>query len=426
MKILHINSTTKGGAAIATIRIHEGLLNLGYDSNLLTLEHSKKNIHKHYMYDGIITSSFPTYPILSLKNLIKEKIFQKYEKKRKIYLDGLNYRKQLKTPLKNGSFNSFSLFSFPDSIYDITSLEIYKNADLIHLHWVSEFIDIPSFFSIINKPIVWTLHDSNPFMGGFHHVDDLNNNLKSHQYIENEIMLLKYKYINTVKHLKVVSPSNWLCEDAKKSKIFREREVLVIRNGVNNNIFSIKNKIKCREVLNLPSDRKIFLVISSDLNDYRKGLDIVFDSIKEIKYDGLFLFCGSNFLFNESKKVKYFGEVFDEKLISILYSAVDFTIIPSRLDNLPNILIESMMCGTPVITFDVSDFKLIFQENKFGILVEEMNSKSLAKAINEIFDNHTTYNEIDIRDYALSLFDIEKTCFNYIDIYKSFSLSNDN
>jgi glycosyltransferase involved in cell wall biosynthesis len=421
MKILHINSTTKGGAAIATIRIHEGLLNLGYDSNLLTLEHSKKSIKQHYMYDGTIKSDLPVYPILSFKNLVIEKFFKKYEKKRKKYLDELSYRKQLKTPVKYGSFNSFSLFSYPDSCYDITSLEIFKNADLIHLHWVSEFIDIPSFFSQIDKPIVWTLHDSNPFMGGFHHPDDLSKNIKSHNVIENEIRLIKYKYLKSVNKLKVVSPSIWLREDAKKSIIFNDREVILNRNGVDKNRFRIKNKINCREVLNLPIDRKIFLIISSDLNDYRKGLDIVYGSISEIRSDALFLFCGSNFIFDESINVKYFGEVFDEELLSILYSAVDFTIIPSRLDNLPNILIESMMCGTPVISFDVSDFRLIFQDNKFGIIVNKMSSESLASEINNILSNEIIFNVNEIRDYALTLFDIDNTCFNYVSVYNSFS-----
>lgn len=232
MKVLHINSTTKGGAAIATIRIHEEMLKLGIDSNLLTLQHSSRKIKNHFLYDAKIINNEPIYPILSLKNLFLEKIFKEYELKKKKYLKYLAERKKYKIPRKNNGFNSFTLYSFPDSIYDITELEIYKNSDIIHLHWVSEFVDIPSFFSKNTKPIVWTLHDANPFLGGFHHNDDKMKNLDTHFEIENEIIRTKVKYISTIKNIKIVSPSIWLAEDAKNSEVFNNHDVHVIRNGI--------------------------------------------------------------------------------------------------------------------------------------------------------------------------------------------------
>jgi glycosyltransferase involved in cell wall biosynthesis len=421
MKILHINYTVKGGAAISAIRLHEELLKIGVDSNLLTLEHSQKKIKKHYIYDGIIKSNKPTYPILTFKNLILEKFLKNYEKKQKKYLSEINYKKKIKKPSKIGlyNYNSFTLFSFPESSYDITSLDIFKQADLIHLHWISEFVDFPSFFSQVNKPIVWTLHDANPFMGGFHHFDDLNKNIHTHRQIEEEILKTKLKYIDFVIDLKIVSPSKWLFEDAKSSEMFKNRDIKLIRNGVDKNRFRLKNKTYCREILNLPQDKKIFLIVSSDLNDYRKGLDLVYEASNKVLSDVLFLFCGSNFIYNENKKIVYFGEVYDEELLSILYSAVDFTIIPSRLDNLPNILLESMMCGTPVISFDVSDFRSIFIDNNYGVLVNETSSELLAIQIDEIINKNIFFDVIKIRNYAISLFDINKISLEYLNVYKS-------
>jgi glycosyltransferase involved in cell wall biosynthesis len=422
MKILHINYKVKGGAAVSALRLHEELLAMGFDSNFLTLEHSQKKIKQHYLYDGIVKSNKPIYPILSFKNLLLEKLFKKYDKERKQYLTDIDFRKQIKTPSKTGKFNSnsFTLFSFPDSNFDVLSLDVFKQADLIHLHWISEFVDVPSFFSNVNKPIVWTLHDANPYMGGFHHKDDLNNNIHTHLDVENQLLNIKLKFIQKVKRIKVVSPSIWLYEDAKNSEMFKKKDVTIIRNGVNKNRFRLKNKIKCREILNLPIDKKIFLIISSDLNDYRKGIDLVFEASQKVLSDVLFLFCGSNFIFEENNIISYFGEVHDEELLSILYSAVDFTLIPSRLDNLPNILLESMMCGTPVISFDVSDFRSVFFENSYGIIVNEIKADLLAKQIDEIIDKNIFFDVNKIRNHAISLFDINKITLEYLSVYNSF------
>ena len=70
------------------------------------------------------------------------------------------------------------LFSYPFSDYDITENEWYKDADVINLHWVADFLDYKSFFEKNIKPVIWTLHDMNPFTGGEHYVEtiiDVNN-----------------------------------------------------------------------------------------------------------------------------------------------------------------------------------------------------------------------------------------------------------
>src|SRR5690606_19277121 len=46
-----------------------------------------------------------------------------------------------------------------------------KSADIIHLHWVNHSFLSPKYLEELrklNKPIVWTFHDSNAFTGGCH------------------------------------------------------------------------------------------------------------------------------------------------------------------------------------------------------------------------------------------------------------------
>ena len=61
------------------------------------------------------------------------------------------------------------LFSFPNSVWDITLHPKFKEADIIHLHWISGFVDYAKFFDKCDKPIFWTFHDFEPFSGGFHY-----------------------------------------------------------------------------------------------------------------------------------------------------------------------------------------------------------------------------------------------------------------
>ena len=178
MKILHINTATTGGAATAAIRIHEGMVNQGLNSHFLSLSHSDKFIPNHHIYNGPIKKIKPDYPVLSFKNWLKEKLSRTYSTALDAFNKKQNENKKFTTPKVVNSFNTFSLFSYPETLYDITKLQIYKEADIIHLHWVAEFLDYPSFFKNNKKPIVWTMHDMNPIMGGFHYRNDLLDNLE--------------------------------------------------------------------------------------------------------------------------------------------------------------------------------------------------------------------------------------------------------
>ena len=62
-----------------------------------------------------------------------------------------------------------------DSSVFLYPVDGYGNPDIIHLHWIGGFVDIPTFFKHVKKPIIWTLHDMNPFQGGFHYKDDVLN-----------------------------------------------------------------------------------------------------------------------------------------------------------------------------------------------------------------------------------------------------------
>ena len=160
MKILIINTYDRGGAANACLRLYQGLLDEGIDASLL-LKKKQKNL--------------PNAEILAPQKQ-KKSILQKLNAKLKTLMRELNLIKKESTSpqlsfLKNRP-QSLELFSFPDSNFDITDSPLYQEADIINLHWVAGFLDYKSFFEKNTKPVVWTLHDMNPFTGGEHYEEN--------------------------------------------------------------------------------------------------------------------------------------------------------------------------------------------------------------------------------------------------------------
>lgn len=87
--------------------------------------------------------------------------------------------------------SKFEIATYPESLYRIEEHPLVKEADIVHLHWVANFLNYPTFFKKIQKPIIWTLHDMNPFQGLFHYKNDEMNLEKELGNIDNKILKKK-------------------------------------------------------------------------------------------------------------------------------------------------------------------------------------------------------------------------------------------
>ena len=209
MKILIVNAHDgSGGAAIACKRLHTALLEQGYESKLLVINKTSE-IREIY---SIIKDEF-----------IVNKLIRKIKQ---TLLNYRNYRQYKNKP--KGHY----LHTPTPSVFDITKHELYEWADVINLHWVSNFIDFSSFFyKNSSKPVVWTLHDMNPFTGGCHHAEDCEGFKKTCQNCPQ--LAPKYRNYNhqnwliksrsDFSNLSIVSPSSWLKNQSKSSSLFKNR-----------------------------------------------------------------------------------------------------------------------------------------------------------------------------------------------------------
>jgi glycosyltransferase involved in cell wall biosynthesis len=421
MKILHINTADSGGAAIAAIRIHLGLLEIGENSSFMTLYKSKSNIPNHIVYDGPVINLKPEYPILTLKNVLKEKFTSNYLKELNNYNLKIENEKKIKTPSIINGVKSFGLFSPPYSIYDITKTKAYQEADVIHLHWVADFLDYTSFFAKNTKPIVWTLHDANPFRGGFHHEDDELKNRETYDEIDRTYKLLKKEIFSKVKKMTIVSPSYWLAEDAKKSLQFGQHQIKIIRNGIDLSIFQPRDKRLARSVFNIPENADTFLIATQDLSDYRKGVDLILPIINDPKWEKVkFIIVGSNASIFKLDNVITLGMISDDRLMALVYSACDYFLLTSRTDNLPNTMLESIACGTPVISFPIGDTKQLLEDSECGILADEISKSSFEKVMKQSILKKRQFKVDNLVNYSSQNFSFDLIAKKYNKIYNKF------
>ncbi len=379
MKVLQVSTKLQGGAGKSCLRLHQGLRSIGVDSALLTLN-TDKDIPEVYNY----IDHYKNPLIKWQKKLMARTIFPRKR------LRMLPYS----TP--------FYAFDFLDSSFDITTHPSYKEADLIHLHWTTDFLDYPSFFKKNTKPLVWTMHDSTAFTGGY----PLETNFPFASYetvIRRQARQKKKLYQG--QHLNLITPSTWMSEKAKRSELMHNTPIHVIPNAVDTDIFCLSDKTAAREQLNLPQDSTIVLFVADCISDKHKGMDILLEAIDDLDVNGLLLVIAGRF-WNPPDKIpphRYVGEIADTTEMASLYNAADVFVIPSIEDNFPNTVIESLCCGTPVVGFKIGGIaEQVTLDN--GRLCSETNAVQLRKTLLESLADLKRFNAQEISDDAKRLY----------------------
>ena len=398
MKVVHVCTSDKGGAGIAAVRLHKALLAQGVESTFLSL------------YCSGTTPAHACY-----KTKSKFTYFQRLKNKL-----GIPVLVSEKNTIILKSFNAnYEIFSFPDSDYEVEQHPLLKDADIINLHWVSGFLNYPTFFNAVKKPIVWTLHDMNPLLGGFHYMGDKVRNEKAMGELEKSLMKIKENSYN-LSNINVITPSEWLFNEVKKS-IFKNQNCQVIYNSLDMTVFKLQSVSVARQFFNLPENKIIMLFVAQDTGNFRKGFDLLKESLNNLHLsdDIVIVSVGAkSSQLNIPKNCIFIDTISDEKQMSLLYAAADLYILPSREDNLPNVMLESLSCGTPVIAFSNGGMKEIIKNGFNGFLADDCNAENLTDAISKGLQFIKEMNRSEISKDAETLFAPEIQSKAYIKLYQ--------
>lgn len=409
LKVVHISTHLRGGGGIAAYRLHQSLLKNGVDSSFLSLD--------------VGVDMFNTYQAQRIEISLCQRIFNKLLR----LIFGANftlnreikYNRRLKNLLP---YLNCEIASIPFSAYNILAHPSVQKADIIHLHWVAGILDYPSFFKHNQKPVVWTFHDMNSFLGLFHYEGDRTINLEKSYDLTNEIHELKRKSITNRKcKLTYVTPSDWLGKVAQESEIFKDIKGENIYNAIDTKVFFPQNNQDLRDEFKIPKENTVFLFIAEKLNNYRKGFDILLEALKKIpEYNLTILVIGDR---SESKislpDVRVLGVVNSEDELSKYYSLADAYIISSREDNLPNVMLESMACGTPVLSFEIGGMATVIENGFNGLKSPEISVSGLAQILIEFINTKEKYDREKIRNFAVDNFSFNKISNSYQEVYQS-------
>jgi glycosyltransferase involved in cell wall biosynthesis len=105
--------------------------------------------------------------------------------------------------------------------------------------------------------------------------------------------------------------------------------------------------------------------------------------------------------------------------MSFALSAADLFVCPSRDDNFPNVVLEAMACGVPVVGFDVGGMADVVRDGETGILVEPENVAGLRDAIETILHDDELRSRLsrNCRQVALTEFPLETQARRYLALY---------
>jgi glycosyltransferase involved in cell wall biosynthesis len=406
LKILHISTSDKGGAGLCCIRIHKGLLQSGMKSKVLVLnKHSDEPEVIKFIVPRSNTLKLLRWSLNLLKLILfKLKIPTSKRQKYQFRLDSL--RRQ------NGSV----FFTLPFSENRLHNHELIKEADIIHLHWVAGFIDYPEFFKSINKPVVWTPHDENIILGGFHYKSARDKYMSSFGKLEMEIASLKQRILAAYSKLSVVALSEDLKEKFQRQDFLKNKKVYKINNSVDTTIFKPFPKEIAKELFNLPQNKRIILFISEDLQDERKGFEILLNSMEHFNSNELAVFAvGGNLpKLKIPENIYTSGLIQDQRLLSIAYSAADIFVIPSLQEAFAQTPLEAMACGLPAVAFPFSGTNELINPNN-GIRCEDFTVESLTFSLKTALD--TEFDPAIIRNDIIGRFCPDKISRNYLSVY---------
>lgn len=413
MKVLMVNTSERtGGAAVACHRLLDALNKQGVEATMLVRDKQTRNPH-------VIALPKPFY--------MKLRFFWE--------------RFVIWTTNRFSRKNLFTV-SIANTGADITRTEAFKEADIIHLHWINQgMLSLKGIRKILasGKPVVWTMHDMWPLTAICHHAQGCNR----YQTACQACPYLRFPSKNDLSHrvfnqkkevyaqgnLHMVAVSRWLTTLAKQSNLLDGKEVTTIHNALLLSDFQPIAKANARKRLQLP-DKYLIAFGAARIDDPIKGFDYLLEAIQTLIRRGdfeqdelhLLLFGGiknAKRLAEVPVSYTYFGHIEEKEQLSALYSAADVTVSASRYETFGQTLAEAQACGCPAVSFDNSGQTDIITHKVDGYLAKAYDTGDLANGLAwALREGKENLSPTDLRQRVVQRFAGEVIANQYIQLYQ--------
>ena len=327
----------------------------------------------------------------------------------------------------NGCFSSWSTRKL------IKQLE-YQQIDVLHLHNLHEFcINLPMLFRWIKKSdirVIWTFHDCWPFTGHCPHFSMIGCDKwkrgcggcpqkcvypKCFMDTTSIIWRKKLRWFNGIKDLTIVTPSIWLADLVKQSYL-SNYPVKVINNGIDLSIFH-PSPSNFRKKHCIDNDTFVLLGVSLGWG-IRKGLDVFIYLANKLPSNYKIVLIGTDEATDRQLPANIISihRTENQKELAEIYTSADLFINPTREDTYPTVNMESIACGTPVLTFNTGGSPEILNKQT-GVVIPCDDLEYLIKECERLCV-HRKFSRDDCVRYS-QIFDKYIKYSEYIDLYEA-------
>ena len=313
-----------------------------------------------------------------------------------------------------------------------------SDADIVHLHWVTDgFLSIREI-GRITKPVVWSLVDMWPFAGTEHYGSDTPNARWRTGYtkanrppgdhgLDMDRIAWQSKRRSWRRPMHIVTSNAWMRDRVTASALFRGWPVHQIPHVIDTDAFQPADAAVARARLSLPMDAPLILFVSSGgISDARKGWDLLeraLPTVREHHPDVEVVVAGPptpGYRSASGVPIRWQGHVAGDAALATLYCAVDVSAVPSREDNMPLAAMEAQTCGRPVVAFRIGGLPDIVEHLATGYLAQPFDSDDLAKGLIQALDDsrHDGTWSSAARRHALDHWSTPGIIASYLDVYR--------
>ena len=317
-----------------------------------------------------------------------------------------------------------------------TALVIHKlkkiSPSIVHLHNLhNTYINVPMLFNYLknnNIKVVWTLHDCWSFTGRCPHFllsgcDKWKNGcghcpLQADFYpaslIDNtsKMWSMKKKWFTSLDSLMIVTPSKWLMKMVGQS-FLKNFPVQVINNGIDLNIFrfvksDFREKHKCKK----------YVVLGVSFGwSIKKGLDIFIKLSEVLPNTYSIVLVGTSDEIDKKlpSNIISIHITTNQNELAQIYSSANVFLNPTREETYPTVNMESLACGTPVVTFNTGGSPEMIEKDT-GIVIDDNSWEKTRDAI--VFCCEKKQFNRDIIIQKAQKFDKKQQLERYINLYK--------
>ena len=322
--------------------------------------------------------------------------------------------------------------------------------ELVHLHWLGDETLSIEEIGRLPMPLVWTLHDQWAFCGAEHYTSPPAAGESSSQ---DERFAQGYVAANRPHHeagpdlnrrtwqrkrvawrraMQIVCPSVWMADCARRSALMADWPITVIPNPLDLRVWAPFDQGHARRLLQLPQDRVLVLFGAvGGTMDPRKGADLLMQAVRMLRseVDGTRLAQLELLVFGQSQPkvvtdfgfpIHYFGRLYDDMSLRLLYNAADVMVVPSRQESFGQTASEAHACGTPVVAFATGGLLDVVEDRVTGALAAPFKPDALAQAIHWVLHDPDRWQQLarSARERAERLWAPERVADLYMGVYQ--------